>query len=143
MIERMRKSGPALNDEDIARAERQLKVQFPEQYRTFLKRYNGGRPVPDGFPEGSRARNSTLQVFYRIEERPRNLVEQVKELREIGRISLEYLPIANDDFDNIICLMVTGPDAGKVYFWEHESADDAAFLELAPDLDRFLATFFD
>ena len=64
-------------------------------------------------------------------------------MQGIGRIPLDYLPIANDDFDNIICLVVKGADTGKVNMWDHEAHDDQALLELASDLDGFLATFLD
>lgn len=145
MITRMDEQGPPLSDEAITRAEWKLKTQFPAEYRAFLKRYNGGRPTPDGFPYGTD--DSVLQIFYAIDDSPDNLFKQVEEIREYSQIPPEYLPVANDDFGNLICLMVKGPNKGRVYFWDLDAYavndDEATIVELAPNFDAFLATFFD
>jgi hypothetical protein len=45
----MEDPGPTLQDEEIDKVQSQLGVVFPEDYRRFLLRYNGGRPKPDLF----------------------------------------------------------------------------------------------
>ncbi len=144
MIETMDEHGPPLSDEEITRAEWKLNVRFPLEYRIFLKKHNGGRPTPDSFPYGTDF--SILQVFYTIDDGPSNLFEQVEELREYSHIPPEYLPVGNDDFGNLICLMLKGSDRGRVYFWDLDAYaacdDEATIVELAPNFDAFLATLF-
>ena len=145
MIEKMDEQGAPLSDEEITRAAWRLKVQFPDEYRAFLKRYNGGRPTPDGFPYGTDT--STLQIFYTIDDGPANLFDEVASIRANTPIPPEYLPIAQDDFGNPICLMVKGADKGRVYFWDLDAYgandDESVIVELASSLDAFLATFFE
>lgn len=141
MIERIEASGPALTEEEISRVEDVLQINFPTAYRAFLKRYNGGEPVPDGFPDGSEA--STLQYFLSVSDEPRSLIEVVGDMRRGNRIPPEYLPVGIDSFGNFVCLLVAGASAGKVYFWDHEAPAGGGFTELAEDFDAFCATFFD
>ena len=138
----MNDSGRELSDDDITQAEQQLGVTFPPPYRDFLKRHNGGHPEPDGFPVGDDD-ESTLQEFYGIDDSPSLLVEEVAQIRQIERIPRNYLPIANDGMANSILLVTDGPETGKLYFWDHGAHPDDMFTELAPDLEGFLATFFD
>lgn len=141
MIERIEDSGSSLTEEDIARAERVLQVKFPAPYRDFLRRHNGGEPVPDGFPDGSEA--STLQYFFSVSDEQGNLIEMVDDMRIGNRIPPEYLPVGIDSFGNFVCLSVDGPSAGKVYFWDHEALAGEGLIELAEDFDAFCETFFE
>src|SRR5258708_28345592 len=42
-------SAAAVSDADLAAVERRLGVDFPDDYRAFLLRHNGGVPRPDRF----------------------------------------------------------------------------------------------
>jgi len=40
------------------------------------------------------------------------------------RIPRDMIPIARDSFGNQICIGVSGPRCGYVYFWDHENEDE-------------------
>lgn len=143
MIQRMEESGPPLSDIDIARAEARLKVRFPKQYKDFLRRNNGGLPVPDGFPDGTNA--SSLNYFFAInhDSDALDLCENVEGAREGSYMPPEYIPIATDDFSNLVCLLVEEPGMGEVYFLEHHVTEPSSLIKLADDFDSFCAGFFE
>src|ERR1700732_179109 len=118
----MEKPRSPLRREDITRVERELGVVFPEDYRQFLLRYNGGRPKPDLFrieaagPEW----DDIMNWFYCIDKGDlHDLAKKNETFR--GRMPREMLAIGNDPLGNQICLAVKGPKKGSVYFWDHEN----------------------
>ena len=143
MIKRMEGSGPSLSDLDIPRAESRLGVRLPAQYKDFLRRNNGGRPVPDGFPDGTN--ESTLNYFFAInhDSDVLDLCENVEEAREGYYMPPEYIPIATDSFSNLVCLLIEGPRSGEVYFLEHHVTEPSSLIKLADDFDSFCAGFFE
>ena len=58
-------------------------------------------------------------------------------------LSSDTLRGANDGMANSVLLVTDGPETGTLYFWDHGAHPDDMFTELAPDLEGFLATFFD
>jgi cell wall assembly regulator SMI1 len=46
MLPRITDSGPPLSLDDVEVAERQLRVRFPDDYRSFLLAHNGGSTAP-------------------------------------------------------------------------------------------------
>jgi hypothetical protein len=36
------------------------------------------------------------------------------------RVPADLLPIGRDPGGNLICISITGPNQGKIYFWDHE-----------------------
>jgi cell wall assembly regulator SMI1 len=120
---KMEKPRSPLRREDITRVERQLGVIFPEDYRRFLLRYNGGRPKPDLFrieaagPEW----DDIMNWFYCINPGDMyGLVENNDELLR-SRMPPELIAIGDDPLGNQICIAVKGSKKGSVYFWDHEN----------------------
>lgn len=114
-----------LTEAEIAKAELELGVSFPADYRAFMARFNGGRPEPDGFRIEWRAdqaggegwRTSAMGWLYAIwGQRVSNLVRSNK-LTFAGRLPKGTLTIATDAGGNQILLALSGPQAGKVLFW--------------------------
>ena len=58
-------SGPPIEEREIAELEHTLGVTLPPDYRTFLLRTNGGRPVPeDAF--GDDDTGSIMAMFHAV-----------------------------------------------------------------------------
>jgi cell wall assembly regulator SMI1 len=112
---------PALDEEQIAQAERQLGVSLPSDYRDFLLAHNGGHPRPNVFPLfGNKSGDQAmLEWFFGIHSGENyNLMDEASYFRD--RVPRNLLPIAADPGGNLICLSVSGPDRGIIYFWAHE-----------------------
>ncbi|MCE7989946.1 MAG: SMI1/KNR4 family protein [Caldilinea sp. CFX5] len=112
---------PLLTEDAIAAVERQIGVSLPIAYRSFLLRYNGGRPEPNMFPiQGFYAdTHGLLEWFFCIaEDDIYDLTEN--ELVYRNRVPSDLLPIATDPGGNLLCLAVKGDRYGRIYFWHHE-----------------------
>ena len=127
---KMRKRGKPVSPAQITKLERLLKIQLPQQYRSFLLEYNGGRPELEGFRYYSRypgnwsnnpyeAMDSMIHCLYGINEEPwMNLRRYIRFYKK--RIPSNMIPVGRDPGGNQICLGIIGPDRGKVFFWFHE-----------------------
>jgi hypothetical protein len=117
--------GPPLSDVQIATLENQLGVSLPPDYASFLREHNGGAPYPNVFPISGfdLDHQGTLAYFFGVKPGvPTDLVNNARVFR--NRVPPELLPVAAGVFGDLICLAVSGPDRGKVYFWFHEEESD-------------------
>lgn len=104
--------------------ERYWGFALPKDYRRFLLTHNGGEPEPDYFNfKHDKSDGSDVRFFLGIYPDEHNdLLDHLKMYN--GRLSKNIFPIAYDSCGNLICISVTGPDRGKVYFWDHEMEAD-------------------
>lgn len=113
-------SGPHLSDADIAMLEKEIKVSLPHEYREFLLRKNGGRPVPSAFPIDGFENNpfGVIQVFFRISGNVEtsNIAWNFETMN--GRLPDNLIAIACTGSGDLICLSLYGEDAGAVLFWD-------------------------
>lgn len=117
--------GPPLMDSEIIDLENQLAVSLPPDYTAFLREYNGGFPQPNVFTiKGFSLDNrGVLAFFFGVEQgEPLDLADNKSIFR--NRVPPELLPVGADVFGNLICLAVSGPNRGKVYWWFHEEEAD-------------------
>src|SRR5262249_6098169 len=105
-------TGPPLTDARIDRLERELGIKLPEGYRSFLRRYNGGRPNPEFFPIQGLENNpfGGIHHFLGIDIPVESSCIDWNYRILKGRIPRELLPIAGDHMGNAICLSLRGPN---------------------------------
>ena len=109
---------------------------LPRDYHAFLEKHNGVRPIPDEFTfvaRDGRAESSAVRFFLPVSsESGGETIESYRvDLR--GRIPPDAIPVAADDFGNLVLLRVRGESAGRVDFWDHEKE---ALGEEDGDLER-------
>lgn len=126
MVEITENEGP-LSTEELDSVEKQLGVRFPDDYRSFMLKYNGGRTEPDGFAiswsDGQNAgddwKTSTLSwlffVFEDLDEDENLLTMNLETFS--GRIPEDTVAVGRDAGGNLILLVVTGENLGSVLFW--------------------------
>jgi hypothetical protein len=156
--------GP-LTEERLAKLEAKLNGQLAEDYRSFLLKYNGGRPDRQRFlftgeNYNGEEQESILEWFFAVHDRPYDEdaeweengdddflpyfaqpLESVLEDYRSDTTETDTVPIARDPCGNLITLGLSGTGAGKVYFYDHEI--DAATLladRFTEFLDRLLPT---
>jgi hypothetical protein len=118
MLLRTEEGGGRVEELEIAKLERAMKVRFPKSYRNFLLTHNGGRPIPAGFEldlDGDRQRWQ-VHFFFSVNDSVKSCrldwnEEVTRETRPPG-----VLPIAHDDFGNTFYLRTTEGMADSVYF---------------------------
>jgi hypothetical protein len=102
----------------LSNFEHEWKTKLPEDYRTFLKTYNGGHPKPDCFNFDGEKTGSCINWFLGINNEEDDLAEYLKIYRR--RIPKGFFPIADDPGGNLICIGTESKYFGKIYFWDHE-----------------------
>jgi hypothetical protein len=106
---------------DVSQLEHQLGISFPEDYKQFLIRYNGGRPDEGVFHISEEEGDSSFGFLYSVHRnscRVNEIIHNVKNYK--NRIPNTMIPIGGDSFGNQILLGVFGEDRNKIYFWDHE-----------------------
>ncbi|WP_282609455.1 SMI1/KNR4 family protein [Pelagibius sp. Alg239-R121] len=115
------KRGPVLTEEKLANFENNNQLKLPEDYKSFMLQYNGGKPVPCDFPLiGHREESSDVVVFYGVDYELKALELQKNFDSIIGYFADpafdKFFPIANDSFNDLICLDLSDEHYGAVVF---------------------------
>ena len=140
MIEKMTESGPPLTEADVEWLEREIGIRLPGVYRAFLLKYNGGRPSPSKFPIQGFANNpfGNIKIFYAIDDPIESCNLSWEYDMFAGRVPANLLAIASDDFGDLICLSLFGPDAGSVVFWDYvNEPEEPTYANVYPVADSF------
>lgn len=118
-------TGKRTTSENVRRFETTLGIELPADYKSFLLQINGGYPSDDlEFNIGDNDSQSVLSHFYMLGRSNDDIIsleECIDDFVQTGRISQNYLPIADDAFGNQICLGICGGEYGQVFFWDHEN----------------------
>ena len=115
---------PSPSSSDLDALEQRLQIKLPSEYRAWLLLFNGGQPWPGNLKlEGKRNATENVARFLAVHEGPECNFENeyVFWKQTTGRVPGHLVPIADDGCGNLVCLAFVGPDAGKVFFWDHES----------------------
>ncbi len=114
---RKRNEYGAIDEKHIVEFEKDNGVTLPNDYKEFLKEYNGGEPVNKILPKP----NTTIQYVYGMVEEPSwaSLFKAIDTFQ--NRIPSWYVPIANDDGGNLIIMNLYEESRGVIAFWDHEN----------------------
>lgn len=136
-----------ITDKILKKFIKQYKLKkFPEMYSNFLKSYNGGTTSHDEFKVSccDVLENSILSFFYGID--PDNLKSDKFDTLSYalktfqGSIPENTLPIATDDYGNIICLVLAGKKKNQIFIWVHDfPAEERSWENMFFVADDFLA----
>jgi hypothetical protein len=139
-----------INFNTLDRTEKIIGKNFLSEYRQFLLKQNGGRPVPSSWIVGDGPNDrSDVQYFLLIYNgKFSNLLKTCQVYEK--RMPTALLPLARDSRGNLICIGTKGEVKGKIYFWVHETeteGDGRNYWEnvnlIAPSLREFLKCFFE
>ena len=145
----MKNSGVQLTEDVIAEFEKEFNIMLPQDYRKFMLKNNGGKPVPVDRWNFSFIENGTdtmtdsivsfFEKFYSEKTtKDDDLKEGYAALLRTEQIPANLLPIADDPFGNIIFLSAAGEDYGKVYFGNTElEVPETGYIVMSPIADTF------
>jgi hypothetical protein len=144
-----------LSEERLEQLESRLKGRLPEDYRSFLLRYNGGRPTLSRFTftlDGEE-QETILEWFFAVHDQPYEEpddwdpnsgelpphfgqpLEEVWADLKSQKPKAGVLPIGRDPGASLVCLGYAGKRAGQVWYYDHETG---AFIRLAGSFTEFL-----
>lgn len=129
--------GNKITEKELKLFEKENNITFPEDFRQFLLKYNGGLPKPsyyvcgEGLGINTRVEQkvSLVQITEFFSYQGGNLGDEA----EPENIFLFGCDLAGDYFG--ICL--SGEDIGKIYFWSHEDTSDSDLYLIANNFDEF------
>jgi hypothetical protein len=138
----------SLSDSDLQRLEAQLFISLPSDYADFLKRYNGGRPIPKRFhiPTAEGHRTGQVLDFFGVDDPVQSCRLDWNARVFPGRTPADFLPVACEDGGNIICMRLGQNEFGSVYYWDHhmktEQPSDGSLFRIAGSFSGFLSALF-
>jgi hypothetical protein len=118
---------PPAPAEELAAFERAIGHPLPDEYRRFLVACNGGYvggslwfkgPTP-----GGEAADAGVHHIGGFREEWHFSLPEHRECYD-GRIPAALVWVMDDPFGNAICVGLSGPHRGRVYFWDHENEPD-------------------
>ena len=137
-----------LNESDIEQIESKLGFALPGEYRVFLLKNNGGRPIPDGVKhEGEYFDFVSCFFGVRFNTYADDLFRNIEEYSEY--VLSHYLPIGDSPGGDLYCLSLKDGDFGSVYHWDHELANydgdpwEENMTKLAGSLNEFLGNLYE
>jgi SMI1-KNR4 cell-wall len=125
-----------IEEKELLIFEEKVGINLPPDYRQYLLKYNGGSPVPSDFNIPNHGMNSIDEMFG-IHNGPKYLSLESNFETYKNRIPHGLLPIANDNFGNILCIGFLGEAKGQIYFWDHEECDDGDWSDIVRISDSF------
>lgn len=117
-------------NENIVNMEKKYNIKFPNQYKEFLCKYNGGYTPRTKFKVGKIS--SDIREFYGIGDAKLTLDEDELQLW----IRKGVLPIASDSFGNYIVIGLNNDVNGKIFFCDHEQGNKLEYV--AENLKSFI-----
>jgi hypothetical protein len=114
---------PGLSDEDIATLEATYSAKLPEDYREFLKQYNGGQPDPRRVSFEEKGQTRSVEVFQLrgVHSGAHSLNALID--TNLTRIVSGMLPIGDDGQKNLFLIRTQEPHLGAIYFWDHDGQE--------------------
>lgn len=111
--------------EEIVGLEARWNVKLPDAYKRFLLETNGGEPEPNYFeiPEVPNA-GSIVDYFNGISvSTPYGNLDAALDMYQ-DRLPDGFIAIGADPGGNVLCLGITMPHLGKLYYWDHHDELD-------------------
>ncbi|WP_313825544.1 SMI1/KNR4 family protein [Leclercia sp.] len=110
-------SNGVISEQELTNLENQLGIKLPNDYRGFLKTYNGGYPQPDGFDFADDG--SSVDRFLEVSDsKNKSIVDYYNTYK--NRIPKNYFPVAKDPGGNLILIEINS-ESSDVFFWDHEN----------------------
>lgn len=106
--------------------EKQYNFIFPEQYRAFITKYNGGETPNTHYRLGKIS--SDLKVLYGFGD----VEYSFAQVKPIVSSEINYVPIGTDSFGNEIVIETS---EGGIYFADHETGN---IVKIASDFNEFI-----
>lgn len=146
----IKEGGPPITMSDIEDIERYLGHNLPEDYRRFLLQHNGGRVSPSEVLTGDSIYPlKHVNYLYGVKDDIESCTLRCSHYGMRERSRPELLPIGNDGGPDLFCLVLFGPDQGKIVFWDcremwlRPPPDPLDVYPVADSFTDFLNSLFD
>ncbi|MDR1451398.1 MAG: SMI1/KNR4 family protein [Helicobacteraceae bacterium] len=136
------KTEAKITENKIVELETKLGYSFPEEYRTHLLKYNGGKCKPNvfSFIENNKETKSSIDWFLAIYEGKYDNLKLYMDMYifEEKRLPDYFIPIAHDSGGNLVCISCSENENGFVYFWDHENEGNNNVYLISESFNTFI-----
>ncbi|MBN3575899.1 SMI1/KNR4 family protein [Vibrio neptunius] len=148
MLNKIDSPGRSISESELKEIALHTELEFPTSYQEFLLKFNGGSPSPDAFPIKEYSEEvGGVQVFFGIDREIESscLIWNYNEYK--SRLPDSYIPIACSDTNDLICLVLSEAQYGKVVFWdaqdERSRNDLGNIYQVADSFEQLLEILFE
>lgn len=113
-----------ITNEMVKNVESILKVNFPEDFLCFIKKYDGGYPYPNKITVNENTEIVNNLVSF-CEDDMSFIIEVFEETENLKDTKL--IPIAEDPFGNLFCYDFND-ERSEIVFWDHERFHNKEFV---------------
>lgn len=156
MITTMTSPEQKLLSQDILKAEKSLNLKFPNSYKEFLLKYNGGTPdecAIDFDAAKLKVQGEDIKYFYSIGGKKTNDVVH-KSLSKDYTLPDGVIFLANTHSSNFFLLSLRDDSYGQLFYKDHEFEDTIPFepnknilpesmVKVADSFDEFISMLYD
>jgi hypothetical protein len=122
---KIEQSQQGLSEKEISSFEEKIERSIPKDYRDFLKKHNGGFPIPRDFSlkKGDRIEEISVEFFLGI-NLPGRFDIGINIDRYKNRTPDFLFPVALVGEGSLICISENKDKYGEIYFWDYEYEDE-------------------
>jgi len=124
--------GETVDVRQIEKIESALQASLPADYRKFLLTNGGSVPEPNELPDTP---DVGVSLFFTVGDLLANKSDYS------DRIPDGFLPIADLEGGNLLCISLNSKDFGTLYYWDHESEADEGETPGHENVEKISDTF--
>ncbi|PMN09209.1 hypothetical protein BCT41_25570 [Vibrio splendidus] len=148
MLDAIDSPGRSISESELKVITLNTELEFPTSYKEFLLKFNGGSPSPDAFPiKGHSEEVGGIQVFFGVDREIESSCLNWNYNEYKSKLPDSYIPIACSDTNDLICLVLSKAEYGKIVFWDAEDErsrnDLGNVYEVADSFDQLLEILFE
>lgn len=113
-----------ITDSIIKKVENVLKVNFPKDFISIIKKYDGGYPNPNKITVDGNAEVVNNLISF-MEDDASFILDIIEETEYLKNTKL--IPIAEDPFGNLFCFDFH-IEIKEIVFWNHEKVNGKKFI---------------
>lgn len=126
---------PLYSSNSITEFEEIYKFSFPNDYKDYIKQYNGGRPNLYVF-DTDKTKERTIKSLLSFNKEDKETIWNINEWNNF-ELSEKYIAFGIDNFGNLICFNIS---SGHIVFLNME---DSSIELIAETFSKFIEKLYD
>ena len=125
------------DEQSVNNFEQRMEIILPLEYRKFLLKYNVSMPSLRCF-KTERNIIESIEVFFGLTSKKHLDLIQNRVRGIVNDIPRVFLVIGEDGGGNKICIKLTDPENGSIWFFDHEEVGDKRASKISNSFTGFI-----
>lgn len=127
-----------IDEQEFTNIEKELKVQFPTDFKDIVLKYNGASPKYIAYDtENTKGRVAEYLLSFTNNDQD-NIIDTYNAIKD--RLEEGLVPVMKDPFGNFICFNFSKKDSCELVFWNH---DNNNIEYISQSFSNFLEKLYD